>query len=147
MRVRVEAVTEKVHRFVHISREYNNSLKNKNRMVQIQYAPGDWVLVSKAGTPQAKVSKLKKDWCGPFHIVETVSDNIYKVKSLLDKEYTVHASRVWFYDGDDFVPTEQLRELFLGDWGMMEVDSLTDIRMKDGRYEIETHWLGFEEPT
>ena len=54
---------------------------------------------------------------------------------------------MWFYDGSDFVPTEEMRELFQGDWGMLEVSELTDLRYHGNEYEVETHWLGFEEPT
>ena len=143
----VEEKISRVYNFVKLHREYKNSRANKNRQPRIQYAVGDWVLVSTAGTPRAQLSKIKKDWGGPVQIVEIVSDNVYTVEDLQRKRTCVHAARMWFYDGDDFVPTEEMRELFQGDWGLMEVSELTDLKYQGGKFEVETYWLGFDEPT
>ena len=80
-----------------------------------------------------------------MQVVDTISDNVYKVQDLGDKEYVVHAARMWFYDGKDYVPEEDVDEIFHNDWGELEVEELRNLRVVKGQYEIETKWLGFEE--
>ena len=146
MRKEIDDRINKVYKFVEMSRNRNNQTVNKNRE-RIQFTIGDWVLVSKTGTPRANQSKLKKDWGGPMRVEDTISDNVYLVKDLDDKEYTVHAARLWFYDGRDYIPAEEVGELFHNDWGDLEVEELLRLEFKDGEYMIETKWLGFEETT
>ena len=143
----VERKVSRTHEYVRLQREYKNAQANKKRFPRVQFGIGNWVLISTAGTPRANLSKIKKDWGGPVQVVDIVSDNVYMVEDLFQKRSCVHAARMWFYDGTDFVPTEEMRELFQGDWGLLEVSELTDLRYHGKTYEVETHWLGFEEPT
>ena len=146
MRQRDE-IADRIYKFVELSRIKSNQNKRRHRVTCIQFSKGDWVLISKAGTPREKLSKTKKAWGGPMQVTKIVSNNVYVVRDLQNKEYTVHAARMWFYDGSDFVPEAQLKELYTGDWGELEVSHLSGIRIADDGFEIETHWLGFEEPT
>ena len=142
-----DEIAEKVAKFVELKRNQNNRNKRRHQVTCVQYSVGDWVMISKAGTPREKISKTKKAWGGPMQVTKIVSDNVYKVRDLLNKEHIVHAARMWFYDGTDFVPNERLQELFVSDWGELEVRELRSLRKEGGHFEIETFWLGFEEPT
>ncbi|CAK4709279.1 unnamed protein product [Aphanomyces euteiches] len=66
-------------------RKRNN--KDKRRR-EIRLAVGDYVLVGKVATTFAK--KLQVKWLGPRRIVEALSDWVFVVEDLRDKQQTTH---------------------------------------------------------
>ena len=113
----------------------------------VQFTIGEWVLMSIKDTPR-QTSKTKKIWHGPFKIINVVGNNTYEIKSLTDKVYIVHASRLWFYSTEKFVPDEYVKNLFKITWGHFEVEELSNIRLDDdGEIVVTVKWFGFNEPT
>ena len=85
---------EQVYQFV-LGQRLNRS--QTNRVHTLQYQPGKYVLVSKANTKKER-EKTKLIWTGPYIVKEIISNNVYKVESLLGKEKVHHASYLWFYE-------------------------------------------------
>lgn len=109
----------------------------------IQYARGDYVLISRQHT---RGEKLALTWIGPFQIVDVVNPWVYKVKSLLnDKTKEVHVRRIRFYEDKFLEITEAIREQFIHDFKGFEVDNVLNIRWdaQAREYKVKVKWWGF----
>ena len=90
-------------------------------MHTLQYQPSEYLLVSKAKTK--KVREMTKPlWTGPYIVKEIISNNVYKVESLLGKEKVYQASYLWFYESSGYGPDEGMKHVFLQDEGELEVE-------------------------
>jgi hypothetical protein len=110
----------------------------------IQYAIGEWVLVSRAVT---KGRKLQLQWLGPFQIVDTLSNYVYKVRSIInDEEKAVHVRRLRFYENKYLTITEEMAAQIIRDTRGFEVDKILDARWNDiqAEYELKCRWWGFD---
>eukprot|EP00924_Labyrinthula_sp_SR-Ha-C_P007286 maker-scaffold_8-snap-gene-14.16-mRNA-1 protein AED:0.72 eAED:0.73 QI:0/0/0/0.5/1/1/2/0/1054 len=137
----------KIAKYVEFQKVLNN--RRKRTAVDpalLQYNEGDWCLVSSKGTPRER-DKLALEWSGPAQIVEVVSKNVYKVKTLDGKTTEVHGSRLYFYEPSGFVPAEALRKIYVGNFKHLEVAGFGDVRY-DPRlteYVVEVKWRGFRD--
>eukprot|EP00924_Labyrinthula_sp_SR-Ha-C_P012481 snap_masked-scaffold_10-processed-gene-8.24-mRNA-1 protein AED:0.45 eAED:0.46 QI:0/-1/0/1/-1/1/1/0/1717 len=140
----LEAKWSEVYSFVEETRNRANAKYNKGRTVRaVQFMPGDWVMVSRKGTPSERL-KYKLRWIGPYKIMETLSPNVYRVKSMHGKVAVIHASRLWFYETSDWKPSDAVRDVFMSDYGELEVEKFEKLRKKAGMYEVLVKWRGFE---
>ena len=88
--------------------------RQQNRLHMLQYQEGDYVMVSNANTKRER-NKTNPNWTGPYKVVRVVSNNVYEVESLLGKRKTLHASCMWFYEPEGYLPTEAVKNVFLQD--------------------------------
>eukprot|EP00924_Labyrinthula_sp_SR-Ha-C_P003638 snap_masked-scaffold_3-processed-gene-1.14-mRNA-1 protein AED:1.00 eAED:1.00 QI:0/0/0/0/1/1/2/0/1179 len=134
-----------VYSFVKMPRKNTNDRYNaKFAKGIIQYNLGDWVLTSSANTHRARL-KYKLKWQGPLQVVDTISDNVYKLKSLLGKEMVCHASRMWWYEPPEYEPSEEIMKHFRRTYGALSVEGIYDIKLTPEGHYLKTKWLGFEE--
>eukprot|EP00924_Labyrinthula_sp_SR-Ha-C_P007793 snap_masked-scaffold_28-processed-gene-3.30-mRNA-1 protein AED:1.00 eAED:1.00 QI:0/-1/0/0/-1/1/1/0/180 len=99
-------------------------------------------MISSENTHRKRL-KVKLRWQGPFQITEIISPNVYKVTSLIGKEFTVHASRMWWYEGSLFEPPTELVEHFKRDYGALVVERILDLKVNMNGYFALIRWLGF----
>eukprot|EP00924_Labyrinthula_sp_SR-Ha-C_P001300 augustus_masked-scaffold_7-processed-gene-19.103-mRNA-1 protein AED:1.00 eAED:1.00 QI:0/0/0/0/1/1/3/0/604 len=117
----LEAKWLEVYSFVEETRNRANSKYNKGRTV-----------------------RYKLRWVGPYKVVETLSPNVYRVKSMHGKISVIHASRLWFYESSDWRPSGAVRDVFMSDYGELEVERFEKLRRRAGVYEILVKWRGFK---
>ena len=110
--------------------------------VNYQFGIGDWVLISKANTLDER-NKTKPVWIGPYRVTSIVANNVYEVEDLLERTWTVHSSRMWFYEGKDYEPSKAVRDLFMLHRGELSVDRIVTVYEEDGEYWVEIKWKGF----
>ena len=141
----IDERAEKVYKFVELMRRKQNRQINKRqkRGIIMNFHPGEWVLISKTNTKRA-TNKIKLTWSGPCQVVEIISDNVYKVRTLTNKFSVIHASRMWYYDSKEYVPETELKEIFTNDWGHLEVNKIKGLKIIEGYYQVLVSWLGFE---
>ena len=98
----LDQMDQKIYRLLEREREKNRDKVNRKITVSnLQYQPGEYVLVSSKGTSRRR-NKLKLYWTGPWIITGVPGHNIYEVRDPLGNAKTVHSSRVRFYDGKNF---------------------------------------------
>ena len=137
---------DKAFKFTEFSRKQKLSQVNrKHRVVDMQFQPGDFVLLSRAGTKSIR-KKTKLEWGGPFQVTEVHSNNVYTIQEMTtDKEMKVHASRLWFYESDGYVPKDSMKLIFDTQWKTLDVEELKELKLEDNQILILTSWLGLEE--
>ena len=118
--------------------------RQDRRLKTLQYQTGDYVMLSKANTKRER-DKIKPVWYGPFQVIEIVSNNVYRVESLLGQEKVVHASFMWFYEPKGYEPTMEVRNIFLQDQGELEIEEIRSWKVIRGEAKFEVKWLGFED--
>lgn len=121
------------------------TLNKRSGINDIQYAEGDFVLVSSSGVKREPKTQLT--WKGPYAIEEVLGNSVYIVKGLDGKKKKIHSQRMQFYDSGTAKMSSAVKEHFLNTSGDYEVDSIKDIRYSErlGYYEVLVHWSGFEE--
>ncbi len=110
----------------------------------VQYAIGDYVLVSRA---TRKSDKLQLQWLGPFQIVDTLSPWVYQVQSLLTgKVKNVHVVRLRLYANKYLAITEDVIHQLIRDTKGFEIDTILDCRWNSNasQYELKCRWWGFD---
>eukprot|EP00924_Labyrinthula_sp_SR-Ha-C_P015340 snap_masked-scaffold_87-processed-gene-0.0-mRNA-1 protein AED:0.48 eAED:0.48 QI:0/-1/0/1/-1/1/1/0/1690 len=122
-------------------REYVN---RKFKSSQVQFAPGDFVLMSNIGTQRAQ-GKLHLRWLGPYIVTDILGTTTYRVKSIDGKNYVAHAQRISLYEAQptDFRISDQVKAAFYYNQGVYEVHKLLDIRKSLGGFEALVWWKGF----
>lgn len=111
----------------------------------IQFAIGDWVLVSRA---VKRKDKLSLQWIGPFQVADTVNDWAYSVRSLVNgKTKIVHVRRLRFYDNRYWNVTEDVVHKVIRDTNGFEIEKIHSTRWNESenRFELECAWWGFDE--
>eukprot|EP00924_Labyrinthula_sp_SR-Ha-C_P002066 augustus_masked-scaffold_99-processed-gene-0.2-mRNA-1 protein AED:1.00 eAED:1.00 QI:0/0/0/0/1/1/3/0/1782 len=119
---------------------------NRSRGLIVQFAPGDYVMVSEQGTQEA-LSKLKLTWLGPYQVTQVLSESVYEVESIMGKRKVVHGTRMWFYGSRPPTMNPKLKSLFIHNISELEVDNIHRIRLTTGqeaKYEALVSWRGFE---
>ncbi|KAH9118412.1 hypothetical protein LEN26_012113, partial [Aphanomyces euteiches] len=123
-------------------RKRNN--KDKRRR-EIRLAVGDYVLVGKVATTFAK--KLQVQWLGPRRIVEALSDWVFVVEDLRDKQQTTHhASRLKIFAPSSLNVTQDLLDHIAYVEGGHIVETLLDCKFdRDSkRWTVLVKWLGLD---
>ena len=143
---RLDELADKSYDLTKHSRELarNAHPNNQDGVVEVQYGVGEWVLVSKEGTPGAK-DKTKLTWVGPYQVTDTKSYNVYEVRDLYGGYQEIHGCRMWFYAGDDYAPDEAVIAQFKVDKACLEVKKLLDLRIRHNTYEVLVRWRGFDQ--
>ena len=118
--------------------------KDRVGVQDIQYAIGDYVLVSRSET---KKEKLQLTWIGPFQVMDVDSPWVYKVRNIANgSEKMVHACRLRFYEDKYLEEDTELVEQFLRDSRGFEVHALVAHRYNAEtlRYQMKVRWWGLE---
>jgi hypothetical protein len=113
------------------------------KSTKVNFGLGDFVLVS---IPKQKIrNKLQIVWSGPYRVMETINDHVFKVESLDGtKQQIVHAQRIRFYCEKDYLSTEfQTYEIEQSE--KFDISELLEIKTTTSGYSIKVRWLGFEE--
>lgn len=108
---------------------------------------GDFVLWSRADSTTS-LEKLQFIWRGPFQIVDTMSDHVFRIEHLTSKkQFTVHASRLKFYHDRSLNVTAELEEHVNTQGFMYTIECLNDFRwnLTSKRWEFQVLWSGFDE--
>eukprot|EP00924_Labyrinthula_sp_SR-Ha-C_P006636 maker-scaffold_29-snap-gene-0.49-mRNA-1 protein AED:0.37 eAED:0.37 QI:0/0/0/1/0/0/2/0/205 len=108
------------------SRKYINK---KFRSSKVNFAPGDFVLVSRICTPWLS-DKISLRWIGPYLIVEVEGEHCYKVKSLEGKLEVVHSQRITLYQSkpEDFKISSEVKPSFYYNQGPYRVNKFINLR-------------------
>ena len=142
---RFNEIAEKVFNIKDRLREQRNrSFKNRLKLEDIQYGPGEFVLMSVSGVMKGR-NKLKLTWIGPYVIKETQGHNLYILSDPFGKEIEAHASRLRFYNGKDMEFSEYVKHQYLLNRGKFYLKKVNDIRFFNGKYECLCSWYGLEE--
>ena len=140
----LDKMDQKVFRLLERERQKNREkINRKITASNLQYQPGEYVLVSSKGTSRRR-NKLKLYWTGPWIITGVPGHNIYEVRDPLGNAKTVHSSRVSFYDGKEFQVTEEIKMVYTYNRGIFEVADLIGLRANGQDFELTVHWKGFE---
>ncbi|MFK7806887.1 MAG: RNase H-like domain-containing protein [Saprospiraceae bacterium] len=110
----------------------------------VQFAVGDWVLVSRA---TRKPDKLHFQWTGPFQIVDTENQFVYRVRSMINgKEMNVHSRRIAFYESK-YLLKEDVRSHVLRSTKGFQISKIVDSRWDSTlrEYFLLCKWFGMEE--
>eukprot|EP00924_Labyrinthula_sp_SR-Ha-C_P004817 augustus_masked-scaffold_1-processed-gene-13.43-mRNA-1 protein AED:0.42 eAED:0.43 QI:0/-1/0/1/-1/1/1/0/622 len=145
IRDELDKIQDQVSNNVKLQRDRENSRRNRNRGPMLQFSAGDYVLISEHGTLNA-TEKTRLNWMGPYQVLESISENVYIVESLLGKRRTVHGARMWFYSDAQPPNRKQMKKLFVHNFSSLEVENIISLRVTQGRrprYELEVKWLGF----
>ena len=100
------------------------------------------MMVSNANTKQER-NKVKPKWSGPYEVIQIVSNNVYVVESLVGKRKMYHASYLWFNEPKRYVPTEEVRNIFLQNQGELEIEKTAKWKQNANRIRLLVEWLGF----
>ena len=109
-------------------------------------AIGDYVLVAKA--IRTRHHKLNVKWMGPYVVTDTVSPHVFVVQLIGGNQRTkrrVHARRLKRYSDRLLNVTQRLVNQAHFDLEEFEVETIKDIRHRNGEYELKIGWLGYEE--
>eukprot|EP00924_Labyrinthula_sp_SR-Ha-C_P012178 snap_masked-scaffold_26-processed-gene-4.82-mRNA-1 protein AED:1.00 eAED:1.00 QI:0/-1/0/0/-1/1/1/0/123 len=111
----------------------------------VQFARGDFVLMSNIGTPRRK-SKLQLRWNGPYIVEEILATTTYKVRALDGKVHIAHVRWLSLYKAQptDFEVTSEIKKAFYYNQGIYEVHRLLDIRRSTEGFEILVWWKEFQ---
>ena len=108
------------------------------------FTEGDFVL--RAEDIERRVNKLCARWCGPFVVIQNLSNHIFKVRDLVNGiEDSVHAARLKFYsDADLNVSAELLDYIRYAQQGF-EIEKILEYRWDRSHkiWELKIRWLGF----
>ena len=113
------------------------------KLDNIQYGIGDYVLVSRA---TRRPDKLLFQWNGPYQIVNTKNNFVYRVRSLVNgSEMNVHSRRLSFYE-NKYLLTEDVRSHVLKSTKGFQVEKILSVRWnsKSREYELLCRWFGME---
>jgi hypothetical protein len=127
-------------------REQTRKQRNqKNKVKKINFGIGDFVLVSRATSQD----KLSPRWTGPYEILDSVNEQVFVVRNLLDGTTAeVHAVRIMFYSDELLDVDSHIKDhLVYQNDSFMEVESISNDRVINGIRQVLVHWRGFEEPT
>ena len=136
---RVYQLIEKQRRGARI--RYNRNITPAS----LQYQVGEFVKVSMHKVSRRKRDKTRLVWLGPYLIDEIVGDDLYRLKDPLGNTLEAHSARLKWYDGKGYRPAEEVRDVFLKNYGQFEVKQLMGVEMRDGEYCAKVWWRGFEE--
>ena len=125
-----------------LARDIQNKRLNKGRPL-IQFRPGDWVLYSTISRPN-RINKLQPVWVGPYRVIDVPGKNVYLIQDVFGKQYTVHASRLWFYNTEHYVPREYVQKIYRQHWTGLELDHIHSVGQdNNGNIEVKVIWYGF----
>ena len=116
----------------------------KNRGIEnIQYAIGDWVLVSRA---TRRPNKLMSQWTGPYQVIDTISPWVYRVRAVTGKCKNVHSVRIRFYEYKYWLKQEEIQNFAAKGIKGFEIEEIRDSRWnaKEKHYELLCSWWGLE---
>eukprot|EP00924_Labyrinthula_sp_SR-Ha-C_P001744 augustus_masked-scaffold_64-processed-gene-0.14-mRNA-1 protein AED:0.44 eAED:0.44 QI:0/0/0/1/1/1/2/0/990 len=123
------------------SRKYINK---KFRSSKVNFAPGDFVLISRIGIPWLS-DKISLRWIGPYLVVGVEGEHCYKVKSLEGKLEVVHSQRITLYQPrpQDFKISSEVKHSFYYNQGPYKVNKFIDLRSTVEGLELLVWWKGF----
>jgi hypothetical protein len=123
--------------------ELRRGKRLKNKAVHItNFQIGDFVLNARVENHFAK--KLVGSWSGPYVIVDTVNDYVFKIRDLLypEKIFEAHVMRLRLYKGQPIL-TNQLLDQIKYDRKQITYDKFLNVYLKQGKILITVKWLGF----
>eukprot|EP00924_Labyrinthula_sp_SR-Ha-C_P002315 augustus_masked-scaffold_16-processed-gene-0.46-mRNA-1 protein AED:1.00 eAED:1.00 QI:0/0/0/0/1/1/3/0/855 len=123
-------------------------LNKRLPLEQIQYQPGDWVLIALKGLPLGR-DKLRLSWVEPYQIVSVVGHNLYTVRNLKGRTREVHSQRISFYADKTFQMDEIVKAVWIYNEGAFEIKELLSLFLVQGSLNFTVSWKGFDtfEPT
>eukprot|EP00924_Labyrinthula_sp_SR-Ha-C_P011243 augustus_masked-scaffold_48-processed-gene-1.21-mRNA-1 protein AED:1.00 eAED:1.00 QI:0/0/0/0/1/1/4/0/684 len=123
------------------SRRYINA---KFRSSSVSFAVGDFVLISRVGTPWLN-DKMSLRWIRSYIVVAVEGEHCYRVKSIGGKKQVVHSQRMVLYQSKsgDFKVTSEIKPSFYYNQGPYYVKKLLDLRNTIDGFEVLIWWKGF----
>ena len=146
LRDKLNCLVERNYTYVEMLRSQARRALNKSRHHVVQFQESDWVMVSYHDT-QRDTDKTRLKWLGPQMIEKIISDDVYLVSNVLGHAHVVHASRLWYYEGPEYKPSDAVREVFTRDFHELLLDKIVNHRVdkQSGNYEVLVQWLGFQD--
>jgi hypothetical protein len=136
---------EKIHKAVYDEVSSKRADERKRRLkhsTKVNFGIGDFVLVS---IPKKKIrNKMQVVWSGPYRIMETINDNVFRVETLDgSKSEVVHAQRIQFYC-ERLLLSEDFHTYEIDASEKYDISELIDIKTTTSGYEVLVRWLGFD---
>ena len=76
-----------------------------------------------------------------------MADNVHRCIDKMGKSTVAHAVRLKYYEGPDFVITEDIKKLYVFHTGSFEDNQYLNVRLKNNQYQILVEWLGLDKPS
>jgi hypothetical protein len=88
--------------------------------------------------------KLRANWTGPFRIVDTINDYVFKIQDLLKPDVIIdaHIMRLRPFVGQRIVDNDLLDQIRY-DRKEVTYESFAEIALIQGKYFLTVKWLGF----
>jgi hypothetical protein len=136
-----------MHKNVVVQSKKNHERNQRKYNVIANFDIGDFVLWSRVDST-TRFEKLQFIWRGPFQVVDTISDQVFRIEHLTSKKQSiVHASRLKFYHDRSLNVTAELEEHVETQGFLYDIKSIDDFRWNPTvkRWEFNVLWSGFEE--
>eukprot|EP00924_Labyrinthula_sp_SR-Ha-C_P002389 snap_masked-scaffold_16-processed-gene-2.6-mRNA-1 protein AED:1.00 eAED:1.00 QI:0/-1/0/0/-1/1/1/0/2052 len=145
LRGKIERLQEKADRCGLEHRAKVNMRKNnRGKLRPIYFSVGEYIWLSEKEVNSGKKNKVRPRWCGPYQVVECLSEHIYKVKDMDGKEKVRHSVLMIPFAPVSFLPNAATTLVFRMDKGNLEVDEFVDLCIKDeGVFYFNVKWRGF----
>ena len=98
-------------------------------------------------TSQEHIHKLALRWNGPFQIIDTVSDFVFKLRLIGNKKgkvHVAHVTRMKRFAGPELQATAELVTAAQHTSHTFEVEAFVDWRLHDNEVHLLVHWLGWD---
>eukprot|EP00924_Labyrinthula_sp_SR-Ha-C_P009080 maker-scaffold_2-augustus-gene-12.59-mRNA-1 protein AED:0.38 eAED:0.40 QI:0/0/0/0.5/0/0.5/2/0/392 len=124
---------------------------NKRRNVRgklkpIYFGVGEFVWLSEKEAREGRRDKLKPRWCGPYQVIECISEHIYVIQDVDGKKKTRHSMLLTPYAPIGFLPNPATSLVYRMDKGKLELDKLMKLVKDDeGQLKFLCRWRGFSE--
>jgi hypothetical protein len=137
---------EEIHKDVKEAKEQQQK-RNEKTSEKFQFPNfeiGDFVMYARV--TKSPLGKLMPTWIGPYRIIDTISDWVYKIENILTKEIVeAHIQKLRFYDNETLNVTEDIRTFVQDSTSLYEIEDFLGIKEEEDGLKILVKWLGFSE--
>eukprot|EP00924_Labyrinthula_sp_SR-Ha-C_P008557 augustus_masked-scaffold_32-processed-gene-3.36-mRNA-1 protein AED:1.00 eAED:1.00 QI:0/-1/0/0/-1/1/1/0/1737 len=124
----------------------NKRRNMRGKLKPIYFGVGEFVWLSEKEAGEGRRDKLKPRWCGPYQVIECISEHIYVIQDVDGKKKTRHSMLLAPYAPIGFLPSPATSLVYRMDKGKLELDKLIKLVEDDeGQLKFLCRWRGFSE--
>jgi hypothetical protein len=130
-----------------------NAHNTRTKVVDVQFAIGDFVLVGVADSSSRPrhVPKLAVRWQGPCRVIRLDPNTTYEVENLVDGSLDVfHYSQIRIYSDDSLHISELLTTAIASNEQRVKeykIEKLLDLHFENKTWQVQVQWSGYRTPT